>query len=292
MSGRFRDMARFVAIPVRVGDAFYLERDGRSVLVDGGKSKLAFPELFRTHVNPGGVDVVVCTHNDADHANGIIGFLEAGFTCREIWLPGHWLGVAKDVLRQSSMVIQDVVRGAIEYWNDIGKEQRQAPRSLEEVGIVLSQRELSKIESKPAEGNDSAHWPEPLVEAFQDSEASGELQDWEPWWQRYIPVPCGLISNPPRFWQIVTEAIEAAERIRHIARLAFDNGIPVRWFEYSPSESSGGIPSFLRPVGASLPSRPMQPWAWWGSWILRWVALHRPLFEIISSEIFGIVPTD
>src|SRR5262249_49339339 len=97
-------MARFIAIPVTIGDAFYLERDGRSILVDGGKSERAFPALFHYHVNRAGADIIVCTHNDADHTNGIIGFLEAALPCREIWLPGSWLTTVKDLMRPDGEV--------------------------------------------------------------------------------------------------------------------------------------------------------------------------------------------
>jgi len=66
-------MATFIAIPVGQGDAFYLERDGWSVLVDGGRSRLDFPALFRQVTRARGANIVVCTHNDSDHANGVRG---------------------------------------------------------------------------------------------------------------------------------------------------------------------------------------------------------------------------
>lgn len=44
-------MTRFIAVPVRAGDAFYLERTEGCILVDGGISNSAFPELFRLYVN-------------------------------------------------------------------------------------------------------------------------------------------------------------------------------------------------------------------------------------------------
>ncbi len=45
------------------------------------------------------MNVLVCTHNDADHANGILGLLEAGLKCGEVWLPGRWLSALPDLLR-------------------------------------------------------------------------------------------------------------------------------------------------------------------------------------------------
>jgi len=84
-------MPRFIAIPVAQGDAFYLEREGFSVLTDGGRSRSDLPSRFQAVTKTDGVNVILCTHNDADHANGILGFLEGGLRCEEVWLPGRWL---------------------------------------------------------------------------------------------------------------------------------------------------------------------------------------------------------
>ena len=65
---------RFIALNVGSwGDAFYLERDGFSCLVDGGLRK-DFAKKFLKVVKRQQVDVVVCTHNGSDHANGLISF--------------------------------------------------------------------------------------------------------------------------------------------------------------------------------------------------------------------------
>ena len=100
-------MSRLTAIPVGQGDAFYLESDGWSALVDGGRSRSGFASAFQTATKANGANVVVCTHNDADHANGILGFLEAGFSCGEVWLPGRWLGALPSVLRPFVEVFVD-----------------------------------------------------------------------------------------------------------------------------------------------------------------------------------------
>lgn len=255
-------MTRFVAVPVRAGDAFYLERNEGCILVDGGISKSAFPELFRLHVNRDRADIVVCTHNDADHANGIIGFLEAGFTCREIWLPGRWLSVVKDVSQPAEMVIDEIVKGAIEYWKETSDATRLVQKSLEDVGATLSDPAPPELETTPLEGDKPVDWPDDVVKALEQAGAPPEAKDWEPWWKWHIPPPHGPLGNPPGFWRVVREAIDAAHRIRKIAQLAFDNGVPVRWFEHAPSKASGGIPGFLHPVSARqvgrvFPYRPL-----------------------------------
>lgn len=90
-------MARFVAIPVGQGDAFYLERESFSVLVDGGKGRSRFAELFMSTVDHQSVNVIVCTHNDADHIRGLLGYLSSDLDCDELWLPAQWLTLISSV---------------------------------------------------------------------------------------------------------------------------------------------------------------------------------------------------
>jgi beta-lactamase superfamily II metal-dependent hydrolase len=77
-------MTKFIAIPVGQGDAFYLDKGRWSVLVDGGSGRKNFAKKFSLSTGVTAVDVAVCTHNDADHANGIIGFLQSSLVCNEI----------------------------------------------------------------------------------------------------------------------------------------------------------------------------------------------------------------
>lgn len=205
---------------------------------------------------------MVCTHNDADHTNGIIGLLEAGLACREIWLPGRWLSLMKDVSQPGEMVIDDIIKGAIEYWNETPEASRLAQNSLEDVGAALSDPTPPELESTPLEGDKPVDWPDDVVKALEQSGNLPEAKGREPWWRWHIPPLQRPLGDPPGFLRVVREAIDAAYRIRRIAQMAFDNGIPVRWFEHSPSKASGGIPGFLhcvsaRQVGRVFPYRPL-----------------------------------
>ena len=45
------------------------------------------------------LDLAICSHNDADHANGFIELLESNIRMKEIWLPYWWASIlqyAKD----------------------------------------------------------------------------------------------------------------------------------------------------------------------------------------------------
>ena len=88
---------RFVAINVGSGDAFFLQRHGFSALVDGGLAK-GFPAQFVRATQRSRVDVRVCTHNDQDHANGVLEFLDAGYGVGECWLPATWMEALRRIL--------------------------------------------------------------------------------------------------------------------------------------------------------------------------------------------------
>ena len=78
---------KFSALPVKHGDAFLLNYNDFFVLVDGGKNKQHICSLLEKE-NISHIDVLICTHYDADHINGIIGILKSKkLTFKEIWLP-------------------------------------------------------------------------------------------------------------------------------------------------------------------------------------------------------------
>lgn len=257
-------MARFIAIPVSVGDAFYLERGGRSILVDGGKSAQSFPGLFRQYVRRNRADIVVCTHNDADHANGIIGFLEAGLTCRELWLPGSWLGTVKDLMRSSGTVVDDIVKGALEFWKggQIGADEK--PSTIEEVGAMLPDK---GFESEFWDEEAPSEWAEDIINAIEGSGDSMHPELWEGWWRRYVRAYGYPLPRPSDFWDVVIGAVEAGDRIKRIAQLAYGNGIPVRWFQHGVGSTISGIPGFLHVLSARQVVR---------------VSPYRPLFDRLA----------
>lgn len=82
---------RFTALTVREGDAFLLEDNGWKCLFDSGKDGLIVDLLQKKGINI--LDLAICSHNDADHANGFIELFDSGFQIKEIWLPGLWASV-------------------------------------------------------------------------------------------------------------------------------------------------------------------------------------------------------
>ncbi len=97
--------SRFVALPVDRGDAFLLDREEKTVLVDGGASKKGLVSNLKKYWKQGQrvIDTVVVTHNDLDHTGGIIGLLDSNeFTVREIRLPAYWQSVYEAVANDNT----------------------------------------------------------------------------------------------------------------------------------------------------------------------------------------------
>lgn len=234
-------MARFIAIPVAQGDAFYLERDGFSTLVDGGRSRSALPIMFQQFTRSEKVDVLICTHNDADHANGVLGFLESGLGCGEVWLPGRWLSALPDVLKPFVEVLGNLAR-TIDA-DDILLNTEIPDRTPLEAYA-------DKLGDAPEESRELDSWPLVAEDGWPESYAQ-ILDEAKPW-----DGPAEPFFNPfglPQ-WQLLWSAIDAACRIRAIALAAFHRGIPVRWFEFDTDKPRGGVRS-LQPVNARAIAR-------------------------------------
>ena len=250
-------MSRFIAIPVAQGDAFYLERGEWSVLVDGGRSRSGFAAMFQTATKEDGVSVTVCTHNDADHANGILGFLEAGFRCEEMWLPGRWLAALPDVLKPFVEVFVELAANVAQVNALSNTEKEQSGLSpIEAYGEDLRGHldEAPMSDDGPPVGEDG--WPEPYVSMLEQAEP------WEvaPWVRLWPPEDWPFFPYrhyqrlDPAGVQLLWSAIDAASRIRAIAIEAFHRGIPVRWFEFATTKPSGGVAA-LRPINARAVAR-------------------------------------
>jgi len=252
-------MARFVALPVGQGDAFYLDRGDWSVLIDGGRAQHSFGTTFQTITGVRAVDVLVCTHNDADHANGVIGFLESGLECNEVWLPGRWLGAIPSILRPFVEVFVQIAKEVVQ--EKMGEQLQGAPlpgnTPLERFAEGLTeQREQGETEEGAPLGEDG--WPEGLLEGLEQAEP-WDLDGWvwpgypEDWPHPIYPNPQYLRMGPTRV-RLLWSAIEAARKVRAIAIAAFHRGVPVRWFEYDVHMPRGGRAE-LQPLNARAIAR-------------------------------------
>ncbi len=79
----------FKALPVTCGDAFLLQCQKKLILVDGGKNQKDIIKILDKEKIPNcHINLLICTHYDADHINGIIGILKSKkYSFDELWLP-------------------------------------------------------------------------------------------------------------------------------------------------------------------------------------------------------------
>ena len=221
------------------GDAFYLKRGDWSVLVDGRRNRPGFQSLFQNATSEKRANILVCTHNDADHANGILGFLEAGLHCDEVWLPGRWLEALPKILRPFVEVLDELV-GNIDKAEWPLKEMQPGISPIE----VYADHLQDPIGDNHLGNNELAigenGWPESYIQMLEQTE------DWG-----FSPTFCSLPHYDDKGYlrhlylgqnklQLLCSAIDAASRIRTIAIQSFHLSIPVRWFEFDPHNPRGG----------------------------------------------------
>jgi hypothetical protein len=284
-------MPRFIAIPVAQGDAFYLEREDFSVLVDGGRSRRGFPSMFKAVTQVDGVDILICTHNDADHANGVIGFLEAGLRSDEVWLPGRWLTVLPDVLKPFVDVVAKLAEEVAEDVAEMGGPSSTVePRSGLSPLEVYAERRQAPLDGGPM-SNDGPSvsddgWPESYVQMLEQAEPWGIAS-----WVFFCSPKDKRISLYDYYHQLgaagiklLWSAIDAASRIRAIAIETFHRGIPVQWFEFDTAGPKD-VSKPLQPVNAREVSR-VRPLVDRLLWALALTESNK------ESLVFWSLPTD
>jgi hypothetical protein len=127
-------MDELIGLPVK-GEAFLLRRGGRHILVDGGWNGRDLSRAIKTH-DPGiaVIDIVICTHGDADHARGLASFLDhwslplpanelrQSRHIGQFWLPGKWADVLPRLMTDPRGIIADLIRELDELRIDVAQD--------------------------------------------------------------------------------------------------------------------------------------------------------------------------
>jgi ribonuclease BN (tRNA processing enzyme) len=228
-------MDKFISLSVNQGDSFYLERDGKQILVDGGRSRSGFANQFVRIACTKSIDILVCTHADADHINGLLGFFEAGLSSREVWLPGTWTSRLVDLLINPHHFIYETFEQVIDL-------QHTEISTLEE---FTESRSFSR-EIRPSGGTEDG---ETSIHSISDAIENAE--DFR--------VERTILSGWPYIWphrldstqlSLFLDAIDTAAKIRELAILAYHSGAKIRWFEYDKHQNPNGGESYLMPVNS------------------------------------------
>ncbi|WP_412475753.1 hypothetical protein [Halobacteriovorax sp. YZS-1-2] len=229
--------SKFIALPVGAGDAFLLNKNNKVILFDGGKSSKLLPELLNSQMCET-INIAVCSHNDSDHANGIIGLLKSSIACEEVWLPGKWTKRLNDLLDNPTLFYKELYKSCL--------EEASEASTLEEFEDICCDKD-SCFE-------DTGDFDLDSVEVKDDS-LEGSFEDYVRAKYRIVLKRMGTLSNQKLF----LDAIEAAERIRKIAILAKKKQSRIRWFEFIGGQNkmpSGGNANLLVPLNSVELKRP------------------------------------
>jgi hypothetical protein len=223
-------MNNFVALPVSQGDSFFLKTNDFKVLVDGGKNPTAISNFVRNIANTTSLDVLICTHNDSDHANGVIGLLESWEgTIKEVWVPGSWTHRLSDLIKRPHDFYSELL------------ECIPSDTDLELVNGLLSGSPIIKSES-----TESAE--EFSLESIFEFEPEEHTED------TFLYTISTLLNRLFLHRSIkiiyISKLLELAARIRTIVTLAYHRGCKIRFFQYGTTPG-GGIPSTLLPVNSA-----------------------------------------
>lgn len=239
---------KFIALPVGSGDAFYAETDdGFRVLVDGGRSRRELPHLFQLYTRRTDVDVLVCTHNDADHAEGLIGFLESGLFSKELWLPATWLEAVRSLPDDPAETILFLWKHLHSAWEQGVLPEAQERLDFQEVAwrsIFPEFNEPQPLKDnaqarETSEGQEvlpfDAHLDETTIAALEEHLAFFAAP-WPPWywWREDWGVPSRVFPLVAGPWFAVAQDVR---RLLELGWLALNHGIPVRCFQHDPANA-------------------------------------------------------
>jgi hypothetical protein len=223
----------FEALPVGRGDAFLI-RDGDEVfLIDGGQYVNQVTGFLQAD-GLSRIKVIICTHNDSDHANGLIGLLESSVRVSEVWLPVSYVEFLQTAVAPKEPWPLRLFREVQDLQSDIV--------SLED--IYKRGEETDRYVYEGDESNDIQL--ESLMDSWADYEDSELLR----------PIPSGP------YWPVIIhagvflEALLAGERVRRLLCLAYERGCVIRFFKYAAQKqiSQSPLHGFV-PVNAAQVAR-------------------------------------
>jgi hypothetical protein len=260
-------MDKLLALPV-AGDSYLLDLHGRKILVDGGHSSRSLrTALSSPNVAVTELDIVVCTHADADHAGGLVDLLDkGGIRVGEFWLPGAWGDALPELLRQPRAVVDSLVTEM----DEVSTRSAEAPDIQDDedfeadIGANIAAQRRSLAMENPREvtardhGNERVLGIRWLRELLPDDQLNEEgdlaaAKEFERG-RRLIRQRAIIKKFNAQQRSMWVSAIKTAERIRRIAIQAIRHDVVVRWFDFGEFAktrlASGGDARLLVPLNS------------------------------------------
>lgn len=261
--------SRLIALGVRNGDSFFLEREGRNVLIDGGENQKDLCRLFKGVTKLRYVNYLVCTHADADHINGLIGYLEdSTLNCSELWLPSYMGYRIEDILERPEESLAEIKAELRKRIFDFLKETEKGGidfRTFNET--ILGDRERSDETEEKARGilaeRISSDDVNAITKFLAESLSKTDCKYFELWpkapsKRRPFEVRLQLYSENKyishltmrAIYNVENEYIDLFKKMRQLVVAALSRGVRLRFFEFCKYFSCGGEAGFLEPVNS------------------------------------------
>lgn len=230
-------LCKFTALPVGQGDAFLWQSSDQSVLVDGGRrDTAAYERLVERGVRY--LNVVVCTHADKDHINGLIEVLHKIDYIGEVWLPARWGNKLDEVARDPAAILTQLAHEcATSSLQGLEDAQERRAETDEEQTAMAVQTGYPLAYSEPDEESRAGE-----VDLLAVSELIGGAPNSL---GQLIASAHSWLHWPklgPR-WQskLWLEAIDTLSLVWRVVQIAVQRGAILRWFEYEPAPQAHGI---------------------------------------------------
>ncbi len=259
------------------GDAFLLKADYGNVLVDGGCGTDKLVRQLKAIGSPH-IKVVICTHNDIDHAGGLRKFADKWPQIDEFWLPGSWASVVDEILLKPDVIRERLAEEIFithanfleGLWLDSMEQTKvyDAPPFDEQQMATIYESIIDEHAQKPIGSPINERGP------LQPSDGVATLSEESDWMRNLRQEATPMVQIPknpypshfpslgpfqkrihrPGLLSIYLKMISAAANIYEISASAIRNKKPIRWFDFSlfqqSGRPSGGLPGRLEPVNA------------------------------------------
>ena len=214
-------------------------------MVDGGGSVSLISRLFSNNVGRNRVNIVVCTHNDSDHAKGILGLLKSEICCKELWLPASWYQRLNDLLQRPSEFLSEL---------NLNVTESQSNGKTGTSGFLKFDDFLDPIYKRLQTQNNDANNIELKMETLESDarqNVCGLYNSFEAHFSSFLACldTLGPTVTPGTFH--LKSAARAAFRMGNIYLNAIKKKAHIRWFEYDADQPAcGGEKNFLIPVNS------------------------------------------
>lgn len=207
-------MGKFTALAVGKGDAFLWEAsDQVRFLVDGGASAQSTQVSLQTR-GIKRLEVVVCTHGDHDHWNGLLSLLrDPAIEVGEVWIPARWGDGLSQLATNPALVLEQ-----------LREECRSTiPEDGSAAAMEGDYHDLREVEAAVVDGPDiRRHIRDPLR-----------------WYYHW---------TPGSEWLRFERTVKIAGGIWRVVRAALLKGCMLRWFEYGAAP--GQAHPWLMPINS------------------------------------------